>query len=88
MAKTLKEIGRLITKKRMEKKISLAQLSLMVHGNENYATQISNIERNQLKGVKLMTILNLLAVLEINVILQGRDVEEADAIIVNNELIK
>jgi hypothetical protein len=35
-----------------------------------------------------MTILNLLAVLEINVILQGRDVEEADAIIVNNELIK
>lgn len=72
----------------MEKKISLAQLSLMVHGNENYATQISNIERNQLKGVKLMTILNLLAVLEINVILQGRDVEEADAIIVNNELIK
>jgi hypothetical protein len=88
MAKTIKEIGRLITKKRMEKKISLAQLSLMVHGNENYATQISNIERNQLKGVKLMTILNLLAVLEINVILQGRDVEEADAIIVNNELIK
>ena len=88
MARTIKEIGRLITKKRMEKKISLAQLSLMVHGNENYATQISNIERNQLKGVKLMTILNLLAVLEINVILQGRDVEEADAIIVNNELIK
>lgn len=88
MAKTIREIGRLITKKRMEKKISLAQLSLMVHGNENYATQISNIERNQLKGVKLMTILNLLAVLEINVILQGRDVEEADAIIVNNELIK
>jgi hypothetical protein len=88
MAKTIKEIGRLITKKRMEKKISLAQLSLMVHGNENYATQISNIERNQLKGVKLMTILNLLAVLEINVILQGRDVEEADAIIVNDELIK
>jgi hypothetical protein len=88
MAKTIKEIGRLITKKRIEKKISLAQLSLMVHGNENYATQISNIERNQLKGVKLMTILNLLAVLEINVILQGRDVEEADAIIVNDELIK
>ena len=88
MSKTIQQLGRLITKKRAEKKISLAQLSLMVHGNENYATQISNIERNQLKGVKLMTILNLLAVLEINVILQGRDVEEADAIIVNNELIK
>lgn len=88
MSKTISEIGKLITKKRMEKKISLAQLSLMTYGNENYATQISNIERNRLKGVKLITILNLLAVLEINVILQGRQVEEADAIILNNELIK
>jgi transcriptional regulator with XRE-family HTH domain len=88
MAKAIKEIGKLILKKRKEKDISQAQLSLMVYGNEHYATQISNIERNQLKGVKFMTILNLLAVLEINLILQGRQVEEADAIIVNNELIK
>ncbi len=88
MANTIQQLGKLIAKKRNEKKISLAQLSLMVYGNEHYATQISNIERNRLKGVKLITILNLLTVLEINLILQGRDVEEADAIIVNNELIK
>jgi len=62
-SKDLVKIGNLIKAERKKQKVTLAKLSKLAFGNENFATSISLIERGQKKGVEYLTIVKIVRAL-------------------------
>ena len=62
-SKDLVKLGALIKEERKKLKYSLAKLSKLAFGTENFATSISLIERGQKNGVEYLTIIKILRAL-------------------------
>jgi len=62
-SKDLVKLGALIKEERKKLKYSLANLSKLAFGTENFATSISLIERGQKNGVEYLTIIKILRAL-------------------------
>lgn len=65
--KSLVKVGILIKTERKNKGYSLAKLSDLAFGNENYATTISLIERGMRDTVHFTTIVKILKALEFEI---------------------
>ncbi len=64
-SKDLLKLGVLIKTERKKKGYSLAKLSNLAFGNDNYATTISLIERGQRSTVHFLTIVKIFRALEL-----------------------
>jgi len=62
-SKDLVKIGNLIKAERKKQKVTLAKLSKLAFGTENFATSISLIERGKKNGVEYLTIVKIVRAL-------------------------